>query len=210
MYPEGRPFPMSKAILALRSADPILGGLIDKVGSYRIRYLEPDFEALAKSIVYQQLSGKVAATIFGRLRDAGGDGRLTPASLLRLTPAGMRALGLSKQKIAYIRDIAAHVESGAADFQAMRRMKDEEVMRVLTSLKGVGIWTAHMFLIFALRRKDILASGDLGVRVAVQQAYGLEELPTPAEVDELGERWRPYRTVATWYLWRSLEPNANL
>jgi DNA-3-methyladenine glycosylase II len=201
---------MRKAILALRSADPVLGGIIDAVGAYQIRYLEPDFEALVKSIVYQQLSGKAAATIFGRLREAAGDGRLEPEALLRLTPARMRSIGLSKQKIAYIRDIASHTQAGVTNFEAMRRMKDDEVMQALTSLKGVGDWTAHMFLIFALRRKDVLPVGDLGIRVAVRKAYGLDEMPTPAEVTILGEKWRPYRTVASWYLWRSLEPNANL
>ena len=201
---------MRKAILALRNADPVLGGLIDAVGAYRIRYLEPDFEALVKSIVYQQLSGKAAATIFGRLREAAGDGRLEPGPVLRLAPARMRSIGLSKQKIAYIRDIAGHAQSGVTNFEAMRRMKDDEVMQALTSLKGVGAWTAHMFLIFALRRKDVLPVGDLGIRVAVQKAYGLDEIPQPAQVEALGEKWRPYRTVASWYLWRSLEPNANL
>ena len=201
---------MRKAILALRSADPVLGGLIDAVGAYRIRYLEPDFEALVKSIVYQQLSGKAAATIFGRLREAAGDGPLEPGPVLRLTPVRMRSIGLSKQKIAYIRDIASHTQAGVTNFSAMRRMKDDDVMQALTSLKGVGDWTAHMFLIFALRRKDVLPVGDLGIRVAVQKAYGLDEMPKPAEVEALGEKWRPYRTVASWYLWRSLEPNANL
>jgi DNA-3-methyladenine glycosylase II len=201
---------MRKAILALRSADPVLGGLIDAVGAYRIRYLEPDFEALVKSIVYQQLSGKAAATIFGRLREAAGDGRLDPGSVLRLPPERMRSIGLSKQKIAYIRDIASHTQTGVTNFAAMRRMKDDEVMHALTSLKGVGAWTAHMFLIFALRRKDVLPVGDLGIRVAVRKAYGFEQLPQPAEIEALGEKWRPYRTVASWYLWRSLEPNANL
>jgi DNA-3-methyladenine glycosylase II len=201
---------MRKAILALRGADPVLGGIIDTVGGYRIRYLEPDFEALVKSIVYQQLSGKAAATIFGRLREAAGDGRLEPGPLLSLTAERMRSIGLSKQKIAYIRDIASHTQAGVTNFAAMRRMKDDEVMQALTSLKGVGAWTAHMFLIFALRRKDVLPVGDLGIRVAVQKAYGLDAMPTPAEVEALGEKWRPYRTVASWYLWRSLEPNANL
>ena len=201
---------MRKAILALQSTDPVLAGIIDAVGAYRISYLEPDFEALVKSIVYQQLSGKAAATIFGRLREAAGDGRLEPRPVLRLTPARMRSIGLSKQKIAYIRDIASHTQAGVTNFEALRRMKDDEVMQALTSLKGVGAWTAHMFLIFALRRKDVLPVGDLGIRVAVQKAYGFQELPQPAQVEALGEKWRPYRTIASWYLWRSLEPNANL
>ena len=201
---------MRKAISALRDADPVMGGLIDKVGPYKIRYLEPDFETLIKSIVYQQLSGKVAATIFARLVAAAGDGTLTPETALEVTPRKMRALGLSRQKIGYIRDIAGHALSGQTDFAALRKAPDEEVIRVLTSLKGVGVWTAHMFLIFALRRKDVLPSGDLGIRAAVRKWYNLDAPPKPAEVEQVGEKWRPYRTVASWYLWRSLEPNANL
>lgn len=201
---------MRKAIDLLKSADPVLAGLIGSVGPYRIRYQPPDFETLVKAIVYQQLSGKAAATIFGRLQAAAGGGRLTADTTRKVTPERMRALGLSRQKIGYIRDIACRTKSGEADFAALPGMKDEEVVRVLTSLKGVGLWTAQMFLIFALRRKDVLPSGDLGIRAAVKKAYGLEAVPTPAEVDAAGEKWRPYRTVASWYLWRSLEPDANL
>lgn len=201
---------MRKAIAALKAADPVMAGLIDRVGAYRIRYLEPDFETLAKSIVYQQLSGKVAATIFGRLQAAAGNGRLTPQAVLKLPPARMRALGLSRQKTGYIRDIARHALDGTADFSRLPRMDDASAIEVLTRLKGVGEWTAHMFLIFALRRKDVLPVGDLGIRAAVMKAYGLAEMPTPRQVEEIGERWRPYRTVASWYLWRSQEPDANL
>jgi DNA-3-methyladenine glycosylase II len=201
---------MHKAISWLKKTDPVLKGLIEDVGPRRIRYLEPDFEALVKSIVYQQLSGKVASTIFGRLSAAAGSGRLTPANVLHLTPAKMRSLGLSRQKIAYIRDIARQTRSGEVDFEALCAMPDDEVTRVLTGLKGVGIWTVHMFLIFALRREDVLPSGDLGIRAAVRNAYGLEALPAPSEVEAMGEKWRPYRTTASWYLWRCLERDANL
>ncbi len=201
---------MRKAMVALKAADPVLSGLIDRVGPYRIRYLEPDFETLVKSIVYQQLSGKVAATIFARLRAAAGDGRLTPEAALKLAPQRMRTLGLSRQKIGYIRDIARHTLSGEADFATLPGMKDEAVIEALTGLRGVGVWTAHMFLIFALRRKDVLPVGDLGIRAAVKKAYGLESMPTPSEVEQVGEKWRPYRTIASWYLWRSQEPSANL
>lgn len=201
---------MRKAILSLKRADPVLSELIEQAGPYKIRYIQPDFEALVKSIVYQQLSGKAAATIFGRLSAAAGDVRLTPKAVLGLTEEALRALGLSRQKIAYIRDIAGHTRSGALDFTALPRMPDDAAIRALTSLKGVGVWTAHMFLIFALRRKDVLPVGDLGIRAAIQKAYGFEKPPTPAEIEELGERWRPYRTVASWYLWRSLERDANL
>jgi DNA-3-methyladenine glycosylase II len=201
---------MRKAILALRDADPVLRDLIDEVGAYRMRYLEPDFEALVKSIVYQQLSGKVASAIFGRLREATGADRLGPEAVLNLTPARMRSTGLSRQKISYIRDIASQVVAGDTDFQQIRGMEDEEAIRALTALKGVGVWTAHMFMIFALRRRDVLPVGDLGIRAAVRKAYGLERMPTPGEVESIGEKWRPYRTIASWYLWRSLEPDANL
>jgi DNA-3-methyladenine glycosylase II len=201
---------MRKALECLTCADPVIAGLIAKVGPYKIRYLEPEFETLVKSIVYQQLSGKAAATIFGRLLAAAGNGKLDPEAVLRMKPAKLRALGLSRQKIAYIRDIALHTRSGAVDFQSLRKLPDDEVIRVLTGLKGVGVWTAHMFLMFALRRRDVLPVGDLGIRAAIRKAYGLESVPSPAEVLQVGEKWRPYRTVASWYLWRSLEPNANL
>ncbi|RPI08635.1 MAG: DNA-3-methyladenine glycosylase 2 family protein [Acidobacteriales bacterium] len=201
---------MRKAIVALKESDPVMAGLIERAGYRQIRYLEPGFETLVKSIVWQQLSGKAAATIYGRFKAAAGDGKLTPESVLALTPARMRALGLSRQKIAYIRDIARRTRSGEADFNALRRVPDDEVIEVLTRLKGVGVWTAHMFLIFALRRKDVMPSGDLGVRAAVKKAYGLDQMPTPAEVEQIGEKWRPYRTIASWYLWLSLEPNPNL
>ncbi|HTQ53470.1 MAG TPA: hypothetical protein VMI94_03355 [Bryobacteraceae bacterium] len=201
---------MRKAIRHLQAADPVIGGIIERVGAYRIKFRDPDFETLVKSIVYQQLSGRVAEVIFGRLSAAVPGGQLTPENILALRPAKMRALGLSKQKTAYIRDLARHTRAGTVDFAALAALADHEVIERLTQVKGVGVWTAHMFLIFALRRTNVLPSGDLGIRAAVRKAYGLEEMPQPAEVEELGQRWRPYCTVAAWYLWRSLEPNANL
>jgi DNA-3-methyladenine glycosylase II len=210
MHPKAILFPMRKAISTLKKADPVIGRLIDEIGPCRIRFLEPDFEALVKAIVYQQLSGKVAATIFGRLSAAAANGRLTPETVLSLTPAKMRTLGLSRQKIAYIRDLARLTRSGGLDFETLRTMPDEEVMRRLTQVKGIGVWTVHMFLIFALRRKDVLPTGDLGIRAAIRKAYGLAVLPTPREVEELARNWRPYSTIASWYLWRSLEADANL
>jgi len=201
---------MRKAILHLKQADPVLRRLIEEVGPCRIRYLEPDFEALAKAIVYQQLSGKVASTIFGRLAAAAGNGGVTPESLLRLSTPRLRGVGLSRQKIAYLRDLAQKTHAGELDFKALRRLPDKKVMERLTGIKGIGAWTAHMFLIFALRRMDVLPSGDLGIRAAVKKAYALEKLPEPREIDEMGRAWRPYASVASWYLWRSLETDANL
>ena len=200
---------MKEAIHHLKLSDPVLSGIIDRVGDYLIEFRDPDFETLVKSIVYQQLSGRVASVIFGRVVKAAG-GKLTPESILKLRPARMRALGLSGQKTAYIRDLARHTRDGKVDFAKLLELSDEAVIERLTEVKGVGVWTAHMFLIFALRRTDVLPLGDLGIRAAIRKAYGFAELPEPAEMKTLAARWRPYCTVASWYLWRSLEPNANL
>jgi DNA-3-methyladenine glycosylase II len=201
---------MRKAIRHLQAADPVLGGIVQRVGAYRIEFRDPDFETLVKSIVYQQLSGRVAQVIFERLVAAVPGRLLTPENILALRPARMRKLGLSKQKTAYIRDLARHTREGTVDFAALTALPDGEVIERLTMVKGVGVWTAHMFLIFALRRHNVLPTGDLGIRSAIQKAYGLPELPKPAEIEAMGARWHPYCTVAAWYLWRSLEPNANL
>ena len=200
---------MKEAIQHLKRRDPVLSGIIDRVGDYGIEFRDPDFETLGKSIVYQQLSGRVANVIFGRVVKAVG-GKLTPENILKLRPARMRALGLSGQKTAYIRDLARHTRDGRVDFAELLDLPDEAVIERLTEVKGVGVWTAHMFLIFALRRTDVLPLGDLGIRAAIRKAYGFAELPEAGEMEALAARWRPYCTVASWYLWRSLEPNANL
>ncbi len=201
---------MRKAIRHLQAADPVMGGIIQRVGAYRLEYREPGFATLVRSIVNQQLSGRVARVILDRLVAALPDGLLTPENILALRPARMRALGLSKQKTAYIRDLARQTRAGVLDFAELPALADAQVIERLTQVKGIGVWTAHMFLIFALRRTNVLPSGDLGVRAAIRKAYGLAELPKPAEIEALGARWHPYCTVAAWYLWRSLESNANL
>ena len=200
---------MRKAIEHLKNADPVMGAIIERVGPYGIKFLEPDFETLVKSIVSQQLSGKVAKTIYGRLIAAAG-GKLTPESLLKLRPARLRTLGLSRQKIEYIRDLARHSRSGTVDFARLPDCSDDEVIEHLTAVKGIGVWTAHMFLIFALRRPNVLPIGDLGVRTAIRRAYGLDDLPKPAAIEEMARGWHPYCSVASWYLWRSLETQAEL
>ena len=207
--PQRDSFAMQHAIVHLKRQDPILAEIIDRVGDYRIEFRDPDFETLVKSIVYQQLSGRVANVIFGRLAAAVG-GKVTPAGVLKLRPARMRTLGLSGQKTAYIRDLARHARDGKLIFEELADLADSAVIERLTQVKGIGVWTVHMFLIFALRRTDVLPVGDLGIRNAIRKAYNLEELPSPAEIEVMAERWRPYCTVASWYLWRSLEPNANL
>jgi DNA-3-methyladenine glycosylase II len=201
---------MRKAILHLKKADPVMRAIIDRVGAYKIEHRDPSFETLVRSIVYQQLSGKVASVILGRLIAMLPDRKVTPETILKLTPARMRKAGLSKQKTAYIRDLARKTKQGHVKFETLADLEDHEVIEHLTQVKGIGVWTAHMFLIFALRRPDILATGDLGVRVAIRKAYRLEELPHPKQVEEMAVPWRPYCSVAVWYLWRSLEGSAQI
>jgi DNA-3-methyladenine glycosylase II len=200
---------MQEAILHLRRQDPILSGIIERVGDYSILFRDPNFETLVKSIVFQQLSGRVASVIFARLVKGAG-GSLTPESILKLRPSRMRTLGLSGQKTAYIRDLARHTRDGTVIFEELGGLPDEAVIERLTQVKGIGVWTAHMFLIFALQRTDILPVGDLGIRNAIRKAYTLPELPAPDEIERLAKRWRPYCSVASWYLWRSLDTEAAL
>jgi DNA-3-methyladenine glycosylase II len=201
---------MQQALDHLKTSDPVLGSLIDQIGPYLIELLEPNYETLVKSIVLQQLSGKVAEVIFQRLVAAAGGGPLTPEAVLHLRPAKLRAIGLSKQKTQYIRELARLIVAGKLDLAALAAVPDEEVHARLTALKGIGPWTVHMFLIFALGRLNVMPSADLGIRAAVRNVYGLAEMPKPSEVDEMARRWHPYRTVASWYLWRSLEAKAGL
>lgn len=184
-----------------------MAAIIERVGAYQIQYRPAEFESLVGSIVYQQLSGRVASVIFGRLTTAAG-APLTPESILKLRPARMRSLGLSKAKTEYIRDLARHTRDGKVVFEHLDGLTDAEVIEQLTQVKGIGTWTAHMFLMFALRRPDVLPVGDLGVRSAIRKAYGLAALPAPAEMEEIAGRWRPWCSVASWYLWRSLDGDA--
>ena len=200
---------MRKAIQHLRSSDPILGAIIGRVGGFQMQYREPTFEAMVRAIVYQQLSGRVASVIYGRF-EALVKGSVTPDVILGGSPEEMRACGLSGQKSAYIRDLAEKTKSKQVVFEKLRDMSDADVIAHLTAVKGIGVWSAHMFLIFALRRPDILPTGDLGVRTAVKNAFGLEALPSPAALEEIGAKWRPYCSVAAWYLWRSLDGPAEM
>jgi DNA-3-methyladenine glycosylase II len=195
---------MRKAILHLKRADPVMAAIISRTGPYKIQYREPNFQTLVRSIVYQQLSGKAALTIFNRLLAAAGD-PLTPERILKLRPSRMRTLGLSKQKLTYIRELARLTRDGDVDFARLPELEDKAIVEQLTRVKGVGVWTVHMFLIFALRRPNVLPTGDLGVRAAMKKSYGLQQLPKPAEMEQIAQPWHPYCSVATWYLWRSLE-----
>ncbi len=196
---------MKKAITHLKKSDAILAAIIERAGAYKINYAEPGFQTLVQSITSQQLNGRAAATIFGRLKAAAKADPITPESILKLRPARMRSLGLSGQKMSYIRELARMTRNGEVSFEQCLTLEDGAVVEHLTRVKGVGVWTVHMFLMFALRRHDVLPTGDLGIRMAMKKAYGLEELPKPAEMEKIAEPWRPYSTVACWYLWRSLE-----
>jgi len=163
------------------------------------------YGALVRSIVGQQLSTKAAATIYGRLTELFGGRTPTPQELLDADPDAIRAAGMSRPKIAYLRSLAEHVLSGELELDRLDQLPDEEIVAELTAVKGLGEWTAHMFLIFHLSRPDVLPAGDLGVRNAARTVYDLGELPIPAELEELAEPWRPYRSLGALYLWRSLD-----
>jgi DNA-3-methyladenine glycosylase II len=197
---------MKKAAQHLSAADPVLRRIIARVGPAKLKRPLSPFQMLVRSIVFQQLSTKAAATIHGRLEAAAG-GAITPESLLRLTMPQLRACGLSRQKASYVRDIAKHALAGRPDFEHIERLSDEEVITALTEINGVGEWTAHMFLIFALARPNVLATGDFGVRNAIRRAYKMRVLPKPVTIERLAKKknWHPYCSFACWYLWRSLD-----
>ena len=197
-------YPRARRVLARR--DPILRDLMRRHGPCGLadsQHTDP-FVALVHAIISQQLSTKAAATIAGRVKALVG-GRLTRAGVVALTDAQLRAAGLSGQKVRYVRDLCARIGAGSLPLDALGDMTDDQVIDALTQVKGIGRWTAEMFLMFRLHRPDVLPVGDLGIVKAVQRAYRLRKLPSPARLLELGESWRPYRSVACWYLWASLE-----
>ena len=195
---------MRKAILHLKKSDPTLAAIIARVGPYRISYREPVFASLVRSIVFQQLNGKAASKIFQRLVEAAG-GELTPEALAKMTDVQYRAAGISPQKLGYLRDLAQRTASGEIDFAKLPTLSDAEVIEHLTRVKGVGIWTAQMFLMFALRRANIMPTNDLGVLMAIRKHYRKRKLPKPQHVLKLAKNWEPYCSVACWYLWRSMD-----
>ena len=196
-----------KAVAHLRAADPGLAAVMERVGRCRFapRAEGTHFDALVRAVIYQQLSGKAAATIHSRVEGIYGGRPPVPAEMIETPDADLRAAGLSRQKLGYLKDLAERVESGELPVDDLEGLGDDEVLEALTGVKGVGRWTAQMFLMVRLGRPDVLPELDLGVRKGIQQLHGLDELPAPRRVTELGEVWRPYRTIAAWYLWRSLE-----
>jgi 3-methyladenine DNA glycosylase/8-oxoguanine DNA glycosylase len=201
------PAVIRKAVAALRRADPVLAGVIDRVGPPRIEWRDegPPFDAILRSIVYQQLSGKAAATILGRVRDIYGPAGPTPAAILATPDETLRAAGLSRAKTAYVKDLAAHALDPTRAIERLGELSDDEVIDTLVAIKGVGRWTAQMVLMFRLGRLDVVPELDLGIRKAIQLAWKLRAMPSPQRVRELGAAWSPYGTIASWYLWRSLE-----
>jgi DNA-3-methyladenine glycosylase II len=200
------PQELAKARRALMRRDPVLALVIKKHKTrspYDAPTLDP-FPALVRTITAQQISTKAAATIHGRLVAHMPKG-VTPDALLALTDAQFRQAGLSRQKIGYLRDLAAKVTSGVLPVASLHELDDEAVIDAIVKVKGLGRWSAEMFLMFRLRRPDVLPVGDLGIVTAIQRLYGLRKKPKPARIVKIGEAWRPYRTVACWYLWRSLE-----
>ena len=196
-------FAAASAILA--SKDRVMRSLVHRHGPCRIpRSTDDHFHALAESIVYQQLAGAAAAAIFGRFR-ALFDGAMTPEGVLATPEAKLRGAGLSPNKMASIRDLAAKVVDGTLPLDRLSRLRDEALIELLVTVRGIGRWTAEMFLMFQLRRPDVWPVDDYGVRKGYANAYGLAELPKPKELFALGERFRPYRTTAAWYCWRAVE-----
>jgi 3-methyladenine DNA glycosylase/8-oxoguanine DNA glycosylase len=195
------------SIVHLKRADDVLARVIDRVGPCRFRRRSKGshFDALLRSIVYQQLSGKAASTILDRVLALYGRRYPRPPELLETPDDLLRGAGLSRQKLGYLRDLAAKVDTGEVPLARVGRLPDEEVITYLTRVKGIGRWTAQMFLIFRLGRPDVLPELDLGIQTAIQRAYGLPKRPAPADVLRIGATWRPHATVASWYLWRSLE-----
>jgi DNA-3-methyladenine glycosylase II len=195
----------------LRAADPVLAAIIDQhgpegLGEGRSRDRSEHYGALVSSIVGQQLSTKAAAAIFRRLTDRYGGRTPTPQEVLADDPEELKAAaGLSRAKVSFLRSLAEHVIDGSLELEKLDVLSDEAVITELTAVKGIGVWSAHMFLMFHLERPDVLAVGDLGIRKSMMLAYGLEALPLPPAMEEIAEPWRPYRTLACRYLWRALD-----
>lgn len=223
---------MRRAVTHLKKSDPVMRAIIERIGPCRMQFGLPEFHSLAEAIVYQQLNGKAAETIFERFAALAGE-PLTPEGILKLSDERMRGAGLSKQKSAYLKDLAAKTSSGLLDFARLPGLPDAEVVEHLTQVKGIGAWTAQMFLMFSLERENVLPTGDFGVRMAMHKHY-LErhrnvqrvkaakniakksaaakksrkrkiKLPSPEQMEKIAKSWEPYRSVACWYLWRSLD-----
>jgi DNA-3-methyladenine glycosylase II len=204
---------VSSVAKQLAAADPTMAGLIERLGEIdletRLRRRSEErpadaYGALLRAIVGQQLSTKAARTIYGRILDLFEGTTPAPEQLLEADEADLRAAGLSGRKVEYVRDLASHVLAGELELDLLDHLSDEEVIEEIVAVRGLGVWTAEMFLLFHLERPDVLSGGDLGIRKAVQVEYDLDQMPTPTRVLEIGEPWRPHRSLASLYLWESL------
>ncbi len=205
--------PLSSARKQLAASDPTMAELIERIGEIdletRLRRRSEErpadaYGALLRAIVGQQLSTKAARTIYGRVLELFDGSTPSPEQLLEADETALRGAGLSGRKVEYIRDLASHVLDGELELDRLGELADEEVVEEIVAVRGLGVWTAEMFLLFHLERPDVLSGGDLGIRKAVQIEYGLEEMPPPTRVLEIGEPWRPHRSLASLYLWESL------
>ena len=189
----------------LSKQDVLLGILIKSIGNYSIQIHDNQFESLLKSIIYQQLAGSAANAIYSRFLLYYGDSLPTPEQIISTSNTVLRfTIGLSFKKIEYIKNLSTKILSGELNIQGLPDPQDEEAIAELVKVKGIGRWTAEMFLIFCLQREDVIPLGDLGVKKAIQKLYNLSELPTHQYMLEVSSRWKPYRSIATWYLWKSL------
>ncbi len=197
----------ARARRLLLRRDPVLAAVIKRNGPCGLAAAQrmDHVTALVRAIVFQQLSTKAAATIYGRLMTLMPDGRPDLAVVSALSDEQLREVGISRQKAGYLRDLCQRVVGGSLDLDALDHLPDEDVITALTQVKGLGRWSAEMFLMFRLHRPDVLPVGDLGIVNAIRKAYGLRKTPSPDRIRKIGEAWKPYRSVACWYLWRSLD-----
>ena len=189
----------------VRAADPRLAAVIEQVGPCALRPRRQIYRSLFRAVLYQQLAGNAAAAILRRVCEPFGGSIPAPAEFLRVSDAHLRSAGLSRQKLAYLRDLAAAFATGTLRAQRLARLPDDEIVEAVTAVHGIGEWTAHMLLIFSLGRPDVLPVGDYGVRKGMQRLYRLRDLPKPHTMERIATPWRPYRSIGAWYLWRSLE-----
>jgi DNA-3-methyladenine glycosylase II len=201
------PTTIRKAVSHLKKADPTMARLIAEVGpcKYEVKKFGTHFDALCRSIIYQQLSTKAAGTIHGRFLDLFPDRQPTPEALGLLPEETLRGVGLSRQKLNYLKDLAQRVHTGALPLDHLDELPDQDIIDYLVQVKGIGVWTAQMFLMFRLGRLDVLPDLDLGIRNAIKKVYRVRGVPNGKRIQKLGAPWRPYASVACWYLWRSLD-----
>jgi DNA-3-methyladenine glycosylase II len=201
------PTVIRKAVSHLRKSDPVMARIISEIGPcrYEVKKFGTHFDALCRSIIYQQLSTKAAGTIHGRFLDLFPDRQPSPDRVLALPEETLRGVGLSRQKLNYLRDLAGKVHNAELPLDHLDTLPDQEVIDYLVQVKGIGVWTAQMFMMFRLGRLDVLPDLDLGIRNAIKKAYKVRGVPNAKRIAKVGAPWRPYASVACWYLWRSLD-----